>query len=525
MSRTLFRHRRIWTGNREQPWTDALLIDDGLVTAVGSDALQLTADQTVDLPGTLVLPGLHDAHLHTGWLAQEASSVDLRPARSLDEAVAIVAAFVRDLPPGVPVRGGRWNANTWQPPAIPHRSALDAVCPDRPAVLPSVDGHSVWVNSAALRLAGITRDTPDPTGGTIVRDATGEPTGVLRETAISLLPPEPDPGPDAMRHALERVQRDLLSVGLTAITDIDGEEVRAGYVAMRDAGTLRLRVTKCVRDDDLELAIDEGRRAGDGGDLLRVGPVKFFSDGALGSRTAHLTQPYRGHESCGLAVTPYPVLVQRIQQAVGAGLDVCTHAIGDAANHVVLDAYADVRAAGPQGAAAILRVEHAQHVLPTDVARFAELDVVASMQPTHCTTDLDLVDAVLGDRPLASYAWRTMLDAGVRVAFGSDAPVEEPNPFHALHAAVTRQRADGHPSHGWRPAERITLDEAVHAHTVGAHEAARRGDAGRFVPGQVADLVCVDRDLWELEHSEPAAIRDTRVLQTWVAGKLAFERD
>jgi predicted amidohydrolase YtcJ len=524
MSRTLFRHNRIWTGVAGSPWATALLVEDGRVVAVGPDALDGSADKAVDLPGAVVLPGLHDAHLHTGWLAQEASSVDLRPARSLDEAVAIVAAFVRDLPAGVPVRGGRWNANTWEPPAVPHRGALDVACPDRPVVLPSVDGHSVWVNSAALKAAGITRDTPDPVGGEIVRDATGEPTGVLREAAINLLGPDPDPGPDTMRQALQRVQRDLLSVGLTAITDIDGEEVRAGYVAMRDAGTLRLRVTKCIRDDDLELAIDEGRRAGDGDELLRVGPVKFFSDGALGSRTAHLTQPYRGHESCGLAVTPYPVLVQRIHEAVNAGLDVCTHAIGDAANHLVLDAYADVRASGPRGAAAVLRIEHAQHVLPSDVARFAELDVIASMQPTHCTTDLDLVDAVLGDRPLASYAWRTMLDAGVTVAFGSDAPVEEPNPFHALHAAVARQRVDGHPPGGWQPAERITLDEAVHAHTVAAHEAARRTDAGRLALGQVADFVCVDRDLWDLEHADPAAIRDARALQTWVGGELAFER-
>jgi predicted amidohydrolase YtcJ len=519
--RLLLRHDRIWTGAADSPWTTALLVEDGRVVAVGPEAVDGPAHETVDLPGALVLPGLHDAHLHTGWLAKEASSVDLRPARSLDEAVAIVAAFVRDLPAGVPVRGGRWNANTWEPPGAPHRAALDAVCPDRVVVLPSVDGHSVWASSAALRAAGITRDTPDPAGGEIVRDATGEPTGVLLEAAITLLGPEPDPGPEGTRLALERVQEELLSVGLTAITDIDGEEVRAGYVAMRDAGTLRLRVTKCIRDDDLELAIDEGRRAGDGDELLQVGPVKFFSDGALGSRTAHLTQPYRGHESCGLAVTPYPLLLQRVQQAVAAGLDVCTHAIGDAANQLVLDAYAEVRSAGGPGASAVLRIEHAQHVQASDVARFAALDVVASMQPTHCTTDLDLVDEVLGDRPLASYAWRTMLDAGVRVAFGSDAPVEQPNPFHALHAAVTRQRSDGHPPGGWQPAERITLDEAVHAHTVAAHTAARRTDAGRLAPGQVADLVCVDRDLWELEHSEPAAIRDTRVLQTWVGGRLA----
>ncbi|MDN5795537.1 MAG: amidohydrolase [Intrasporangium sp.] len=520
MNRALFRHKRIWTGSPEQPWVEALLVEDGRVVEVGAGALTAGAARVVDLPGAVVVPGLHDAHLHTGWLAEESVAVDLRETRSLAEALTLIEGYAAHLAPGADVRGGRWNRNRWAGPG-PDRRSLDSVTGGRVAVLPSVDGHSVWANSAALAAAGVTRDTPDPVGGEIERGADGEPSGLLFDDAIDLLP-KPEVDAAALRRALETVQRDLLAVGLTAITDIDGEDVLAAYIAMHQSGALRLRVAKCIRDGDLEAAVGEGRRAGAGDDRLRVGPVKFFADGALGSRTAHLTQPYLGQDSCGLAVTPYPLLLQRIRMALEAGLDVCTHAIGDAANRAVLDAYAQLRPVFPD---AILRVEHAQHVLPDEVARFARLRVVASMQPTHCTTDHDVVDSVIGPRPLKSYAWRSMLDAGVDLAFGSDAPVEEPNPFHALHAAVTRQRADSSPLGGWQPAERIRLAEALHAHTVGSWQAVRRRDVGRLVPGQLADLVCLDRDLWQLEHADPAAIRDTVVEQTWVGGKLEHERD
>ena len=418
------------------------------------------------------------------------------------------------------LHSGRWNHNVWDVPEQPDRHSLDTVSAGRVAALSSVDGHTIWANSLALQRAGITRDTPDPVGGEIARDADGEPTGILRESAQTLLDAiEPDQGP--LRPWLERCQTELLSVGLTSITDIDGEDTRAAYAEMHADGALRLRVTKCTRDGDLELAVAEGRRSGQGDDRFRVGPVKFFSDGALGSHTAHMTEPFVGHEGCGIAAMPHELLLERTLLAVRSGLDVCTHAIGDEANRLVLDVFTEVRA---EGSTARLRVEHAQHVRPVDVPRFRALDVVASMQPSHCTADLDLADAIIGPRRLASYAWRTFLDAGVRVAFGSDAPVEDPNPFHGLHAAVTRQRADGQPLGGWRPEERVTLTEAVHAFTVAAHESVGRTDVGRLAAGQLADLVCVDRDVFALEQTAPGEIRDTVVLQTWVGGALEFER-
>lgn len=524
MSRTLFRHERIWTGDASNPWTHALLVEDGRVVAVGDDAMDAstrTGTASVDLPGALVMPGLHDAHIHTAWLSRDLSSVDLREARSLEEALELVRAHAEGLPEGEWLHSGRWNHNRWALPQQPDRHALDSVSGDRVAALASVDGHTIWANSLALLRAGITRDTPDPIGGEIVRDADGEPTGILRESAQELLDAIPrDQSP--LRPWLERCQDWLLSVGLTSITDIDGEDARAAYAELHADGALRLRVTKCTRDPDLERAISEGRRSGQGDAVFRVGPVKFFSDGALGSHTAHMTEPFIGHEGCGIAAMPYEVLLERTLLAARSGLDVVTHAIGDEANRLVLDSFAALRA---EGLDVLLRIEHAQHVLPVDIPRFRALDVVASMQPSHCTADLELADEIIGPRRLASYAWRSFLDAGVRVAFGSDAPVEDPNPFHGLHAAVTRTRADGTPVGGWRPEERISLDEAVHAFTVAAHESVGRTDVGRLAPGQLADLVVVDRDLWALEESSPADIRDTVVLQTWVGGELAFTRD
>lgn len=526
MSRTLFRHDRIWTGTASDPWTDALLVEDGRVVAVGAEARDAVSAGTalttavVDLPGALVMPGLHDAHIHTAWLSRDLTSVDLREARSLEETLELVRAHAEGLPAGEWLHSGRWNHNRWADPRQPDRHALDTVSGDRVAALASIDGHTIWANSLALRRAGITRDTPDPVGGEIVRDAHGEPTGILRESAQKLLDVIPhDQSP--LRPWLERCQDRLLSVGLTSITDIDGEDARAAYAEMHADGRLRLRVTKCTRDPDLELAVSQGRRSGEGDALFRVGPVKFFSDGALGSHTAHMTEPFIGHEGCGIAAMPYEVLLERTLLAARSGLDVITHAIGDEANRRVLDSFAAVRA---EGLDVLLRIEHAQHVRPVDIPRFRTLDVVASMQPSHCTADLELADEIIGPRRLASYAWRSFLDAGVRVAFGSDAPVEDPNPFHGLHAAVTRTRADGTPVGGWRPEERISLDEAVHAFTVAGHESVGRTDVGRLAPGQLADLVAVDRDLWALEESSPADIRDTVVLQSWVGGELAFAR-
>lgn len=322
-----------------------------------------------------------------------------------------------------------------------------------------------------------------------------------------------------LREQLRVVQDELLALGLTSVHDIDGEDCRAAYLELREAGELKLRVHKAIPSVHLEEAIAEGRRTGQGDDWFRTGPVKIFSDGALGSHTCHMSEPFAGeHPNVGIAVTPYEDLVKLFARAAENGIAVATHAIGDQANHLVIDAYEAVgRTPGLRH-----RIEHAQHLRPGDLARMARLGVAASMQPVHCTSDIDLVDTLLAGHDLASYAWRGMLDAGVGLAFGSDAPIEHPNPFAALYAAVTRTRPDGTPVGGWQPEQRLTMAEALAAHTLGAaHAAGEEGRKGVLAPGMLADFIAVDTDPW-LES--PDAVLRTRVMTTVVGGEIRWQR-
>ncbi|MEU9743546.1 amidohydrolase [Micromonospora chersina] len=521
MSIRVYRNAAIHTGDSGNPLATAMAVDGDHLLAVGGEAQVREAAgrgaELIDLDGAAVLPGLYDAHIHTAQYAQSLGAVDLRGVRGLDEAVSTVAAHAARLRPGAWLFGGRWNSNAWDPPAQPDRYALDTVCPELPVALPSVDGHTVWANSAALRLAGIDASTPDPVGGEIVRGADGEPTGILRETAS-------DPLRDLMvspdlRELLKAGQEELLALGLTSVHDIDGEDCRAAYLALRDAGELKLRVHKAIPMGHLEAAIAEGRRTGQGDDWFRTGPVKIFSDGALGSHTCHMSRSFAGEQgNVGIAVTPYEDLVRLFARAAGAGIAVATHAIGDRANHLVIDAYAAVgRTPGLRH-----RIEHAQHLRPADLARMADLGIVASMQPVHCTSDIDLVDSLLAGHDLASYAWRGMRDAGVLLAFGSDAPVESPDPFAALYAAVTRARPDGTPAGGWQPEQRLSMAEAVSAHTLGAARAAGEDDRkGVLAPGRLADFIAVDTDPY---REAPDAVLRTRVLTTVVGGEIRWQR-
>ena len=428
-------------GRCRRPWTDALLVEDGRITAVGAAAREAQADDVVDLPGALVMPGLHDAHIHTEWVARSLSSVDLREARSLDETLELVRVHAESLADGEWLHSGRWNHNIWDVPVQPDRHSLDTVSGDRVAALSSVDGHTIWANSLALRRAGITRDTPDPVGGEIVRDADGEPTGILRESAQDLLDViEQDQAP--LRPWLERAQELLLSVGLTSITDIDGEETRAAYADLHADHALRLRVTKCTRDGDLELAISEGRRSGQGDDRFRVGPVKFFSDGALGSHTAHMTEPFIGHEGCGIAAMPYDVLLERTLLAVRSGLDVCTHAIGDEANRLVLDSFEAVRADGHDN---VLRVEHAQHVRLVDIPRFRSprRHRVDAAEPLHGRPRARRPDHRSSPTGVVCVAQlpRRRGAAGLRVRCARRGPESLLRPARSRHAAARRRVA------------------------------------------------------------------------------------
>ncbi|MDF2711718.1 MAG: putative secreted protein [Nonomuraea muscovyensis] len=521
MTIRIFRNAVIHSGDGAKPPVQALAVKGETVLAAGDESEVRAAAgrsaEVVDLEGAAVIPGLYDAHIHTANYARGLSEVDLRGVRSLEAALARISEHASRLEPGAWLSGGRWNSNTWERPVQPDRYALDSVCPDRPVALPSVDGHTTWANSLALRMMGIDRGTPDPVGGQIVKDADGEPTGILRESAAY---PLRDLMTSGDLSAMLRVaQEELLALGLTSVHDIDGEDCRAAYLELRAAGELKLRVHKAIPRDHLEAAIAEGRRTGQGDDWFRTGPVKLFSDGALGSHTCHMSEPFAGTPgNAGIAVTPYPELVRLIGAASAAGIAVATHAIGDLANHLVINAY---EAAGSR---AVLRhrIEHAQHLRPADIKRMAGLGVVASMQPVHCTSDLDLVSSLLGERDLASYAWRAMLDSGVALAFGSDAPVEHPNPFAALHAAVTRTRPDGRPPGGWQPEQRLSFGEALRAHTFGsAYAAGEERRKGALAEGMLADFLALDTD----PFAEPSdALLRTKVLTTVVGGEIRWAR-
>ncbi|WP_029135661.1 amidohydrolase [Nakamurella lactea] len=528
MSQRLFRHPRIHTGVPGAAPVTAVLTEGEQIVAVG-DAGELAGAasgvvQTIDLDGAAVLPGLYDAHIHTAALARDAVAVDLRGTATLDEALTRIGAHAARLPEGAWVVGGSWDSNRWTPPRQPDRQALDRVCPDRPVLLATIDGHTSWANSMALQRAGIGADTPDPVGGQYARDAAGEPTGILREAAArpvqAMMAVEHN---DDLPTLLLQAQEQLLSVGLTSVHDIDGEDCRDAYLQLYRDRALKIRVHKAIPVSFLDRAIEQSRRTGDGDDWFSTGPVKIFGDGALGSHTCHMARPFAGDPgNTGIAVTPYDEIVALARKAVTAGIAVATHAIGDRANELVLDAYAELAADRTLDLGGLrLRIEHTQYLRPGDAARMAELGVVASMQPTHCTTDYDLADELLAGHELLAYAWRTLLNAGAPLAFGSDAPVESPNPFLGLHAAITRQRADGSPPGGWQPEQRLTPVEALAAFTFGSAFAAGQDHRkGLLTPGRLADFVAVDTDPLA---APPEQIPSTTVLTTVVGGEIRWQ--
>jgi predicted amidohydrolase YtcJ len=531
MTVTVFENARIHTLDPARPRAEAMLVRGERIVAVGDldecrDRAGVGA-RRVDLGGAAVLPGLIDSHIHSALYVRSLEQADLRGTTSLDEALARVGRHAAALPADAWVFGNGWDSHKWARPVQPTRYDLDRICPDRPAVLPSVDGHTTWVNTAALRRLGIDAGTPDPVGGQIVRDERGEPTGILRESAG-------DAAYDVLRSSvagdlvaqLRTHLPRLLAVGLTSIHDIDGQDCRAAYETLYARGELPLRVHKSIPVTALDEAIDLGWATGDGDRWLRTGPVKIFTDGALGSHTCLMSEPYDGEPgNHGIAVTPAEEFERLVAKAAGAGIAVAAHAIGDAANAMVLRAYARWREtadAEPGVRRLRHRIEHTQHLRPQDVPLLARLGVIASMQPTHCTSDIPLTSRMLAGRDLASYAWRSLLDAGATVAFGSDAPVEAPDPLHAVHAAVTRQQADGTPPGGVDPHERLDLDAALRCHTVaGAYASYEEHLKGRLRPGMLADFIALPTDPYQVE---PAALRDLAVALTVVGGVVRWQR-
>jgi len=523
---------RFYTMDTDAPQATAVAIWGERIVAVGeADALrsEFSAKNVLDLGGRCVIPGLTDAHIHFQGYALNLQRVDLFEVPGKEEALARIAARVAATPPGAWIRGRGWNQDLWPERAFPTAADLDRVAPQHPVALAAKSGHAWWVSSLALETAGITADTPDPAGSQIVRDASGRPTGVLLEMgAIDLVRDcVPEPTPDEIEAALRAAFPNAWRLGLTGVHDCDGRSAFQAYQRLHERGELGLRVHKHIPVKRLDDAIGVGLRSGLGDDRLWVGHVKIFADGALGPRTAWMIAPYAGDpHNTGLPVNTPEELAGLVHTAAANGFACAIHAIGDMANRAVLDAFAQStnsqltisQSTNSQSTQIPHRIEHVQLLHPADVGRLAALGVVASMQPIHATQDMEMAERYWGERSRWAYAWRSLLERGTRLAFGSDAPVEDLNPFVGLHAAVTRRRADGSPGpRGWYPQERLSVAEAVRAYTLGpAWVAGKAGRLGSLTPGKLADLVVLDRDIFE---AAPDEILKTRSVGTMIGGE------
>lgn len=521
----LLRDGTIYTMDPTRPRARVVAIAGGLILACGDDdldELKGPGTRVVDLRGRAVVPGFVDAHVHFGSFALTRQQVDLEPLATLEDGLAVLRRVGEGLPAGAWLRGRGWDRNRWG--RLPVAADLDAGVGSRPAALASHDGHSLWLNTAALKAVGITNTTPPPPGGVIERDEHGDPTGVLSETATELaLAHVPQATENELRDAIRRALPIAAAGGLTGIHNLEDGRSRQAFEALDAARELTLRVYHGVAKTELRSSSELGLRTGAGTDLLRVGPVKLFADGALGSRTADLLEPYEGRQDGyrGVPTLEQAELAEAMRLAADAELDLAVHAIGDAAVRRVLDTYEQTRSAYAPLAVRMLRVEHAQLIHPDDLPRFASLGAIASMQPIHATSDWRAADTHWGPRSRHGYAWRDLLRAGGRLAFGTDAPVEPIEPLRSLYAAVTRLDRHSEPAGGWYPAQRLTLEEAVRAYTSGSAAAERAGaQRGSLTPGKDADLVVLAPDPFGLE---PEALRQTRVELTVVGGRITFE--
>ncbi len=511
------------------PAPTALAARGGRLIYVGGDegALALRGPDTrvVDLRGAVAMPGLVDAHCHLYGLGKTLAEIDMVGAADVAACQRIVVAAAAAQPEGW-LQGRGWDQNLWPDRAWPHRRSLDDVVPGRAVVLRRVDGHAAWVSSEALRLAGITRATPDPAGGAILRDAAGEPTGILVDNAVDLvLAVVPEPPADEVRRRVLAAADRCLAAGLTGVHEAGVSWERVGlYRELAATGELGLRIYAMLDDQPATLAA--GFAAGPDApsdDLVAVGAVKLYADGALGSRGALLLDDYADEPGRrGLQVTTTEHLRDVCRRAAASGFQVCTHAIGDGANRLMLDLYEEVL--GADLPSRRWRLEHAQILDLADVPRFARLGVIASMQPVHCTSDMDWVPSRLGPERLAgAYAWRSLLDDGAELCFGTDFPVEAVDPLATLFAARTRTHPDGTPAGGWQPDQCLDGRTALRLATLGpAYAAGRETRTGVLAPGYWADVTVLDGDP---TVGDPAALRERTVRLTVVAGRVRYARD
>ncbi|MBM3927385.1 MAG: amidohydrolase family protein [Sphingomonadales bacterium] len=504
-----------------------ILINDGKVVRLlkRGDRRPDRLDWRADMRGKIAIPGMIDAHGHVMDLGFRAMELDLFPTTSLAQAQSRITAFAAANPTRPWIVGGGWNQEVWNLGRFPTAAEIDAVVSDRPVWMQRADGHAGWANSAAMRAAGITAKTVSPPGGRIEKLPNGQPSGVFVDAAMDLITSKmPKPNPRDRNAAFLKAQEALLAAGITATADMGTTiEDWLTYRRMADAGQLRMRIMSYAAGVEPALAV-----AGAGptpwlyGDKLRMGGIKLYADGALGSRGAWLKQPYAdAPKDSGLGFLKDDQLLNLMSRGAMDKFQIAVHAIGDRANQQVLDAIDEL--VDTYKGDRRWRIEHAQIVDPADLPRFGRNGIIASMQPVHESSDWRMAGARLGPARLGgAYAWNSMLRAGSKLAFGSDYPVENPNPFVNWAVAITRQDASGQPIQGWRPEERVTLTQAWWAFTQGAAYAGFAEDKfGTLEPGQRADFVIVDRDPTEIGAAE---LRQTKVLETWVGGEKMWER-
>lgn len=536
----LLRNGRVWTCDSNLAETEAVALADSKVVAVGSsselESLATPETRIVELDGRRVVPGFNDAHIHFYKGGDTLAAIDLHGVSSLAEFRETVRRFAATLPPHEWIQHGSWDQERWTPPELPTAALIDDVTPNNPVWVNRTDGHMLLANSVAMRLAGVSRSTPDVPGGEIVRHADGSPTGIFKDAATRLIDHViPLPSKQRIRRGILAAQQNALRFGVTSVQDMGvigsrGTETQVEVLRICQEldreGMLKLRVSAHLPLPEWRRLADAGIQANFRSGRLQIGAVKSFSDGSLGSTTAWFFDPYTdAPHTCGLPgeeLVDDEAMYANLRDADRAGLQIAIHAIGDRANKVVLDLCERLRAEnGPRDRR--VRIEHAQHLRREDIRRFAELKVIASVQPYHCIDDGRWAEKRIGQhRARTTYAFRSLLEAGAVVAFGSDWWVAPISPLLGIHAAVTRSTLDGGHPEGWIPQEKVTVEQAVHAYTVAAAFASgEEAIKGSLTPGKLADLVVLSEDIFSIE---PARIPDVEVDMTILNGEVVCER-
>jgi predicted amidohydrolase YtcJ len=522
----------VWTGNPALPSAAGVAIIGDRIVAVGSaeDIERWRGSQTraIDAGGRRVVPGFNDAHVHFVEGGRQLDNVDLKNADSPEEFARRIGARAKAAGQGEWVLGGDWDDQRWTPPRLPDKTLIDPLTAAVPVFVNRYDGHMALANSAALALAGVTSKTADPPGGAIVRDANANPTGILKDAAMNYVARVlPQLTREQRTHAVKRALEHAASVGVTSVQDMNPEyDDIAVYADLANHGELTARIYAAPLETGWQDQAKLGIHRSFGSAWLRVGAVKGYADGSLGSTTAYFFEPYTdAPDTRGLLsdeMQPIDAMRSRLTGADAAGLQLCVHAIGDAGISAILDIFADVaRTNGPRDRR--FRIEHAQHIAPKDFARFASLPAIASVQPYHAIDDGRWAERRIGpERIKTTYAFRTLLDKNVRLAFGTDWSVAPLNPMLSLYAATTRATLDGKNPGGWVPEQKISVAEALSAYTAGsAYAEFQELEKGAIARGRLADLVILSDDIFNIP---PASIRDVRVLTTIVGGRVVYQR-